>query len=37
MSTNSLTGGMLRRIMPYTKQSVLYCCTYLNGRYVESG
>jgi hypothetical protein len=32
MCTNSLTGGMLRRIMPYTKQSVLYCRTYFKGR-----
>ena len=37
MCTNSpTTGGMLRRKMPYTKQSVLYCCTYFKGRLSEA-
>jgi len=27
---------MFRRTMPYTKQSVLYCCTYFKGRLSEA-
>jgi hypothetical protein len=33
MCNNSpTTGGTLRRMKPYTKQSVLYCCAYFKGR-----